>query len=152
MDSVVRGLVTYVAVWIVFRIAGKRTLAQITTFDAVLLLIISETTQAALLGNDNSITNTVLLVLTLLGTDVLLSEVKRWWPAAEKVLDGCPLVLIDRGRLDKHAMHVERVDEEDVLAAARVLQGLGRLDEIEYAVLEQSGGITVIPKRKTAGS
>jgi uncharacterized membrane protein YcaP (DUF421 family) len=148
MDSVLRGVATYFAVWLVFRIAGKRTLAQITTFDAVLLLIISETTQAALVDNDNSITNSLLLVLTLLGIDVLLSEVKRWWPAAEKYLDGAPLVLIDRGRIDKHAMHVERVDEEDILAAARTLQGLGRLDEIDYAVLEQSGGITIIPKRR----
>lgn len=147
MDSVIRGIVTYLAVWIVFRIAGKRTLAQITTFDAVLLLIISETTQAALVDDDNSLTNSMLLVLTLMGMDVLLSEVKRWFPAVEKVLDGCPLIIMERGRLDKHAMHVERVDENDILAAARTLQGLGRLDDIEYAVLEQSGGITVIPKQ-----
>ena len=55
MESIVRGIATYLFVWIVFRIAGKRTLAQITTFDAVLLLIISECTQQAMIGDDFSV-------------------------------------------------------------------------------------------------
>ena len=66
MESILRGAATYLLVWLIFRITGKRTLAQITTFDAVLLLIISETTQAALTDNDNSFTNSILLILTML--------------------------------------------------------------------------------------
>ena len=60
MDSVIRGLVVYLVLLIVFRFSGKRTLAQTTTFDLVLLLIISETIQQALLDNDNSMTNGLL--------------------------------------------------------------------------------------------
>jgi uncharacterized membrane protein YcaP (DUF421 family) len=146
MESILRGATTYLFVWLIFRITGKRTLAQITTFDAVLLLIISETTQAALVDNDNSYTNSVLLILSMLGLDVLFSCIKQRYPAIEKVMDGAPLLILDRGELVRGAMDKERVDERDILHAARDLQGLGTLDDVEYAILEQTGEITIIPK------
>jgi uncharacterized membrane protein YcaP (DUF421 family) len=146
MESILRGTATYLFIWLIFRIAGKRTLAQITTFDAVLLLIISETTQAALTDDDNSFTNSILLILTMLGLDVLLSCVKQWFPSVEKVMDGAPLVILDPRGMRKEAMNRERVDEEDILHAARELQGIGQLDKIKYAVLEQTGEITIVPK------
>jgi len=147
MDSVLRGAITYLFVWLIFRIAGKRSLAQITTFDAVLLLIIAEATQASLLANDNSMTNSFLLVLTLMATDVFLSGLKLRFPAVEKVVDGVPCVLVDRGEVCQECLDNERVNIDDVLNAGRELRGVANMDEIEYAVLEQSGGITVIPKR-----
>jgi uncharacterized membrane protein YcaP (DUF421 family) len=146
MDSVLRGAATYLFVWLIFRITGKRTLAEITTFDAVLLLIISETTQAALVDNDNSFTNSALLILSMLGLDVFFSCVKQRFPTVEKVMDGTPLLIVNRGELQREAMERERVDERDILHAARDLQGLGTLAEIEYAILEQTGEITIIPK------
>jgi uncharacterized membrane protein YcaP (DUF421 family) len=146
MESIIRGAATYLFIWLIFRITGKRTLAQITTFDAVLLLIISETTQAALTDNDNSFTNSFLLILTMLGIDVFLSCVKQRLPMVEKVMDGAPLIILDRRGLRREAMAKERVDEHDILHAARELQGLARLDQIEYAILEQTGEITIVPK------
>ena len=146
MESVLRGALTYLFVWLIFRLAGKRSLAQITTFDAVLLLIISETTQAALIADNNSITNSILLILTMLGIDVALSHVKQLLPAVEKVMDGMPLVILDPNGLKQDYMDRERVNKEDILHAARDLQGLANLDQIQYAVLEQTGNITVVPK------
>jgi uncharacterized membrane protein YcaP (DUF421 family) len=148
MESVLRGAVTYLFVWAIFRLAGKRSLAQITTFDAVLLLIISETTQAALTDNDNSVTNSILLIMTILGIDIFLSYVKQWSSMAETILDGRPLVVVEKGELREYDMKKERIDKEDILHAARQQEGIGALSEIEYAVLEQSGGITVVPKRE----
>jgi uncharacterized membrane protein YcaP (DUF421 family) len=146
MESILRGATTYLFVWLIFRMAGKRTLAQITTFDAVLLLIISETTQAALTDNDNSFTNSILLILSMLGLDIVLSCLKQRFPFVEKVMDGAPLVILDRRGLRREAMEKERVDEHDILHAARELQGLGRLDQVDYAILEQTGEITIVPK------
>jgi uncharacterized membrane protein YcaP (DUF421 family) len=146
MESILRGAATYLFVWLIFRVTGKRTLAQITTFDAVLLLIISETTQAALVDDDNSFTNSVLLILSMLGLDVLFSCIKQKFPAVEKVMDGAPVLIMNRGELVRLAMEKERVDERDILHAARELQGIGSLDEVEYAILEQTGEITIIPK------
>jgi uncharacterized membrane protein YcaP (DUF421 family) len=146
MDSILRGTATYLFVWFIFRMTGKRALAQITTFDAVLLLIISETTQAALVDNDNSFTNSFLLILSMLGLDVVLSCLKQQYPRIEKIMDGAPLLILDRAGLRRQAMEKERVDQRDILHAARELQGLARLDQVEYAILETTGEITVIPK------
>ena len=149
MESVLRGAGTYLFVSLIFRITGKRTLAQITTFDAVLLLIISETTQAALLDDDNSFTNSVLVILAMLGLDLLFSFIKQKFPTVEKLIDGVPVLVVNRGHLVREAMRKERIDEADILHAARDKQGLASLDEIEYAILEQTGEITIIPKKSS---
>jgi uncharacterized membrane protein YcaP (DUF421 family) len=145
MDAVVRGASVYLLLMLIFRLAGRRTMAQMTSFDFVLLLIISEATQNAMIGDDYSLTNGGLVVLTLVGLDVLLSHVKRWYPAAEKWLDGKPTIIVEHGRPKLDVMNRARVDERDVMMAARETQGLERMDQIKYAVLETSGGISIIP-------
>ncbi|MGH7516050.1 MAG: DUF421 domain-containing protein [Gemmatimonadales bacterium] len=146
MNPILRATVMFVFLMVVFRLAGKRSLAQITPFDFVLLLIIGEATQNALVGQDYSLTNAALVIMTLVMLEIGLSLVKARFPRLEPVLDDLPLVLVENGRAINDRMRQARVDEEDVLAAARELQGLERLDQVKYAVLERSGGITVIPK------
>ena len=65
----------------------------------------------------------------------------------EKVLDGVPTIVVDNGRCLTELMKKARVDEDDVMEAARRLQGIERIDQIKYAVLEVNGGITIIPYR-----
>lgn len=77
MDAVFRGLAIYFVLLVIIRLSGRRTLAQMTPFDLVIVLVISETTQQAMLGDDFSITNAILLILTLFTTDIALSYVKR---------------------------------------------------------------------------
>ena len=150
MESVVRAIVVYVILLLLFRIAGKRSLAQITTFDLVLTLIISEAIQQALVDEDHSLTNGMLIVATLIAIDIALGWIKHRSRRLAAVLDGKPLLLVDRGRVRREWLDRERVDEEDILHAARHLHGIGTMDEIRYAVLEDSGGITVIPERGAA--
>ena len=147
MDAVVRGAVVYVALLVVFRIAGKRSLAEITTFDFVLLLIIAEATQQALIDNDNSMTNAFLVILTLMGIDIALSLATQRSPRLGRLLDDIPLVLVEDGKPLRERMSKARVDESDILQSARQLQGLERMEQIKYAVLERSGGISIIPKQ-----
>jgi uncharacterized membrane protein YcaP (DUF421 family) len=147
MESIVRGLVIYLFLFVVFRVAGKRTLAKTSSFDLVLLLIISETVQQAMVVNDHSLTNAALLVLTLVGVDIALSVVKQRFTRAEPWIDGVPLIIVENGKPLKERMDQERVDESDVLEAAREHLGLEEFDQIKYAVLERSGKITVIPRQ-----
>ena len=147
MDAVLRAAAVFVFLTIVFRIAGRRTLMEMTTFDFILLLILSEATQNAMIGNDYSVTNGVLVILTLVGVDILFSLIKQRFPTVETWLDGKPMVVVSKGRPIKDLMARARIDEDDVLQAARERQGLARMDDIDYAVLEISGGISVIPKR-----
>lgn len=145
MESVLRATAVYLFLLVVFRLSGKRTLAQVTTFDFVLLLIISEATQQALVDGDNSMTNAFLLVATLVVLNIVFSEIKQRFKAAERVLDGLPLLLVEHGNLLHDRMAKERIDEGDVLDAAREHHGLERLEQIKYAVLERNGKISIIP-------
>jgi uncharacterized membrane protein YcaP (DUF421 family) len=149
MESVLRALAVFIVLLLVFRIAGRRTLTEMTSFDFVLLLIISEATQNAMIGNDYSVTNGVLVILTLVGVDILLSLVKRRFPKVETWLDGKPMVLVSKGRPIEDLMTWARIDKNDILQAARERQGLARMEDIDYAVLEISGGITVVPKQRS---
>ena len=146
MDAVLRGAAVYVFLLIIFRITGKRSLGQITTFDFVLLLIISEATQQALLGKDYSITNAFLVIITLVGLDIGLSLWKQRSPKMDQLLEDRPVVIVEHGRLLKERMARELIDEADVLAAARERQGLERLEQIKFAVLERNGSISIIPQ------
>lgn len=148
MNAVLRATVVYVFVMLIIRISGRRTLGEMTNFDFVLLLIISEATQNAMIGEDFSMTNSFLVILTLIVLDVGLSLLKQKSPRLEMWLDGLPTILVEDGRLLKDRMEKSRVDLDDIMEAARELQGLERLDQIKYAVLERSGGITIIPKPK----
>jgi uncharacterized membrane protein YcaP (DUF421 family) len=146
METVLRALTIYFILLLVFRLAGRRTLMQMTSFDFVLLLIIGEATQNAILGSDYSITTGVLAIVTLVGTDILLSYWKHRSAAMNRWLDGLPMVIVENGVPLKPLMDRARVDVEDVLAAARQGPGLERMDQIKYAVMEVGGGISVIPK------
>jgi uncharacterized membrane protein YcaP (DUF421 family) len=146
MDSIIRAAVVYVVLLVLFRIAGKRSLAEVTNFDLVLLLIISEATQQAMLDNDNSMTNALLLVITLIGMNVLFSVLARRFEGFGRLIEDVPLVIVQHGNPLKDRMAKERVTEDEVMEAARELQGLERLEQIKYAILERDGHITVIPK------
>ncbi len=147
MDAVLRASIVYIVLLLLFRLAGKRTLAEVTTFDFVLLLIISEATQQALLSDDYSITNAFLVIATLIALNVLFSEIKQRSKPAERVLDGLPLLIVENGNPLQDRMAKERIDVDDVLDAARETQGLERLSDIKYAVLERSGKISIIPSK-----
>jgi len=147
MDLVIRGIAVYLFLLLIFRVSGKRSLRNATTFDFVLLLIVAETTQQALVGDDYSVTAAFLLIIVLVGTDVLLSLVKRWSPRVDRLIEGQPLVILRNGVPLRRRMHIERVDEQDILTAARESHGLERLEQIKRAVLERNGGISIVPRR-----
>jgi len=148
MDSVLRATAMYAFLLLIFRVTGKRSMAQITAFDFVLLLIIGEATQQALLGNDFSLINAFIVIATLMFLELGLSLVKGWVPKLDPVLDSTPLVIVEDGKLLDDRISQERVDLSDILAAAREHHGLERLDQIKFAVLERSGGISIIPSEK----
>ena len=151
METVFRGAAIYLALLVITRFSGRRTLGQLTVFEFVLLLIIAETTQQALLGEDFSITNALLLVVTLFALDLALSYVKQWSRSFAIWVEGQPTVLISLGVPDERALARSRVSLEEVLESARLQQGLERLDQIKFAVLEPSGHISIVPKAAETG-
>lgn len=143
--TVVRAAGVYVFLLAVFRVAGRRTLAQVTNFDLILVLIIGDATQQAIIGEDYTLIGGVLAVSTLLLMDVALSRAKHRWPAVDTVIDGLPLPLMTAGSLNREQMSSEGVTDDDLIVAARETRGLAKIEDIDHAVLEASGGISIVP-------
>jgi uncharacterized membrane protein YcaP (DUF421 family) len=149
MDSVIRGAVIYVFLFILLRCNGKRTIGEVDTFDFILLLIISEATQQALMGEDFSITNAILVIVTLVSLETLFSHMGYWVPRLRRALNDVPIVLVEHGKVIKRHLDKERIDEDSILEQARTLHGLERMDQIKYAVLERNGEISIIPTEQS---
>ncbi len=145
-----RGAVVYLVLLVLFRLVGKRSLAETGVFGFVLLLIVAEAVQQALIDGDASMTNAFLVVLTLLGPNVGFSLLKQRSWLVERLIDDVPVVIIEDGRPLQDCMDKARVDELDILQAARPQEELTWLDQIKYAVLERSGGISVVPKQASS--
>jgi uncharacterized membrane protein YcaP (DUF421 family) len=151
VDLVFRTLAVYLIVMLLVRLSGKRTLADVSAFDAVLLLIISEATQQALLGEDFSLTAAVIVIAMLIATDRVFDALEWRFDRFSKVTQSVPLVLVVDGQPVEEHLRRSHVRIEDVLSKARMQHGLEALDQIKYAVLEQSGGISVIPRDAQPG-
>lgn len=146
MDAVLRALAMYLVLTILIRLTGKRSLAQVTTFDLVLLLVVGEATQQALLGEDFSLTQAALVIATLV-TMERASDYLSWrFPRFRRWSDGQPAVLVSDGIPVPTALQHYHLSVDDVVTAAREQHGLSDLSDVSWAVLEVSGGITVIPR------
>ena len=148
MQSVLRSAAVYLFVLVVFRISGKRSLSQITTFDFILLLIIGEATQQALLGNDFSVINAFVVIATLMTLEIVFSWMERRMPRFGRAVESLPVVVLENGKLLRERAEQEGVTLSDILAAGREHHGLERIDQFKYAILERHGGISVVPQEK----
>lgn len=150
MDSVLKALVVYFVLWLLIRLAGRRTLAELSTFDFILFLIIGGATQRALIGQDYSLINAFVVVTTLIVVDILVGLVERDFSFINKIIKGVPTILVDNGHLLTGRMRRSRVTADEILERARSLHGLENLEQVKYAILEASGEISIIPREKPA--
>jgi len=147
-EKVLRPVLVYLFLIVGFRLAGKRELAQLNPFDLVVLLTISNTVQNAIIGNDNSLLGGLVGAATLLVVNWL---VVRWTfnhPRVERLVEGTPAVLVDRGVVHPEALARELVTVDELRTAAR-RHGLLSLDDAERVVLETGGTLTFVPKAET---
>lgn len=146
MDIVLHTVGMYLILLLLLALFGKRSLADVTIFDFVILLIVSEVAGEVLLG-EQSVTAATLSVMTLLalswGLDTLAFRSKR----LDVLLNDSPTLLVEHGRLIQDRARDFQIDEADILQMARSSQGLERLDQVKYAVLERDGQISIIPER-----
>jgi uncharacterized membrane protein YcaP (DUF421 family) len=149
MDSVLRAAAIYLALMVLFKIAGRRSLAELTTFDFVLLMIMGEATQQALLGDDFSLTNSMLVIVTLIVIDVGLSLLKQRSQWVSQLIDGGPTIIVENGKILHKRLRHARLIEADVMEAARSSQGIETLEQIKFAILERNGKISVIAQESS---
>lgn len=123
MEMVLRAAAIYFILLIIFKIAGRRTLMQLTNFDLILLLIISEATQQAMLSTDYSVTGSMLTIVTLVGVDILFGYIKKRFSQAENFIDGSPVIVVENGAVIDKKIKLVNISVDDILLAAGSTMG-----------------------------
>jgi uncharacterized membrane protein YcaP (DUF421 family) len=144
MEPVLRAIGCYLLLLLVIRLSGKRGLAQITIFDLVLLLLISQAVAQALIGEDSSLTAAAIITITLVVLNRVNDRAAHRWADASYVLEDAPLILIENGHVHEDRMEKMKVRLDDILENGRLDEGVERLDQIKHAVLERSGEISIV--------
>ncbi|MEO5953184.1 MAG: YetF domain-containing protein [Chloroflexia bacterium] len=148
LGIILRTLLVYIAVVAGLRIFGKRELGQMTPFDLVLLLTLSNAVQNAMTGGDNSLTGGLLSAATLLAVNWVRTKLGFKLPGLRKYLVGEPRLLVHNGDVLLNNLRAEGLDIDDILEAARE-HGIGKISEIGEAMLEVDGTISIIPSNVT---
>jgi uncharacterized membrane protein YcaP (DUF421 family) len=146
-EKIVRTVAVYLAILLLIHLAGKRSLAQLNSFDLVVLLLLSNVVQNAIIGNDNSLVGGLLGAGVLLAVNYVLVRLAFMHPRFGKTLQGGATTLLDHGRLDERALRREAITREELIDALR-RQGLGGLEDVERVELEPEGTLNATPKPK----
>jgi uncharacterized membrane protein YcaP (DUF421 family) len=147
-EKVVRPVLVYIFLIVGLRLAGKRELAQLNTFDLIVLLTLSNTVQNAIIGDDNSVTGGMIGAATLLFVNYVVVRFLYSHEKIDRIVEGDCEVLIENGHLLENSLKKELITEGELLSAAHK-QGFGSLDDIERAVIEPGGAITFSGRKPT---
>ncbi len=143
--TVLRAIFGYLFLIFIVRIAGRRPGKQITPFEFVLIFFLGGLTLTGMVGREVSITNAFCQIITIALTHYVLAIARDRSPRLARMLDGTPLTLLQAGQWRTDTMLRMRIQDDDVMAMARD-QSLKTLDQIDTAVLERNGEISVVPR------
>ena len=139
----VRTAIIYAVVLLGVRISGKREVGQMTPFDLVLLLLLSNALQNAMTGPDTSLVGGVVAALTLLVLNYLVADVSGANRSFRKLVQGQPSLLVHDGKIIEAHMAREHVSMDELERALRE-HGIGTVHEVALAVLEVDGSISIL--------
>ncbi len=145
----VRAVIAYGALVLFFRLAGRRELGQMTPFDLVVILLIANTLQNAMVGSDSSVTAGLIAAAAVITANLVLSRFVDRFHLLHRAVEGDPLVLLTDGRIQDKNMKRGGVDRAELEQATRE-HGIASLDEVLLAVMEVDGSISIIPKSSPA--
>ena len=144
---VLRAAVVYAMVLVLIRLSGKRSVGQFTPFDLIMLILIGNAVQNGINGGDNSLTGAAIMATTLIALNYGVAYVTSRSRHAEKFIEGVPVVLARDGRLFEGVLRRELVSRDDFREALR-MNNVEDVSEVELALLETNGSISVVPKKR----
>lgn len=150
-EFVLRALIVYGFLMVLLRITGRRQVGQLSPFDLVLLLVLSNALQNAMNAGDNSLTGGIILSLTLVGVNWLVGWVAWRSKHFSRLVEGRPEVLVHNGRVYRDVMERERLTRSELDAALR-RAGCSCVEDVHFAILENNGQISVRMRDKPAGA
>ena len=143
---ILRTAIVYVCLVLGFRFLGKREAGQLSTLDLVVLLVIANAVQNAMVGENTSLIAGLIAAGVILTLDLLLHKAADRWPWLRNALDGEPTLLVDHGRILFDNLRKEGISDRELAVALRQNQ-LMSADEALFVFLETNGQISVIPRR-----
>jgi len=144
-ELIVRSAVIYFALIVALRLFGKRQIGQFTIFDLVLILLVANAVQPAMTGPDNSLLGGLIIIGSLVAVDGVVGLARARIPIVNGLLEPTPTVLAEDGKWEPKAMEEQDVTLEDGEMALRE-HGIADIEDVQLAVLEADGSISVIPK------
>ncbi len=145
-EKVLRSVVVYGFLLVSFRVAGKRLLGQLTAFDLVVLLIISNVLQNAAIGNDVSLGGGLLGAAVIILLNVMVAWLTFRHKRLERLVENTPTVIVKHGHVIRANLDREHMSLAELRAALRK-EGIATMSEVRYAILEEDGHVSVIPRR-----
>jgi uncharacterized membrane protein YcaP (DUF421 family) len=141
-EFVVRAVVVFLFLLVMLRLGGKKHIGELTPFDLVVLLIVSETVQGSLIGDDTSLIGGLLASGTLFVLVFVVNYASWRSKNAERLFEGVPKILVRNGQVRRLALTQERITRSELIEALR-REGCTSLSRVRFAVLETDGSITV---------
>lgn len=143
----IRTIFFYFLIFIVYRLMGKREVGQLGIIDLIVSILIAEFAAISIENYDNNIFRSIIPILTLLLLQVTLAFLSLKIPKFRIFLDGNPSIMIQNGKVNYKEMLKQKYNLDDLLVQLRE-QGYRTIEEIEYAILETSGTLSVFPYNK----
>lgn len=140
-----RTAIIYLVVVVAMRLLGTRPLGGMSAYDLVLVIVLANAVQNALVGGDNTLAGGLVSALTLLVLNFFLTMLLDRFPQLEKQLSGEPAVLITDGVVQWNTLHREGITRDELMAALRE-HGVATAEEVRLAVLEVDGAVSVVPR------
>ena len=145
-ELVIRSAVVYAFLIVLLRITGKRQVGQLAPFDLVLLLVLSNSVQNSMNAGDNSLVGGLIAAVTLISLNYIVAMLTYRSKRVEALIEGRPQLLIHNGALIASTLHAARMTHHELNAALRQA-GCTCVEEVHYAVLENNGSVSVVPKK-----
>jgi uncharacterized membrane protein YcaP (DUF421 family) len=145
-ELVERGIIIYVFLTLILRATGKRQMGHLAPFDLILLLVLSNTVQNAMNGGDNSVPGGLISAGTVIAMNAIVSRLTFHSRTLSRIIEGRALVLVKDGKVIEKARRFAMMTREELLAALRA-GDCQCVEEVHYAMLENTGEITVVKKR-----
>lgn len=147
-EFIARAAIVYAVLLVLVRISGKRTVGEFTPFDLLVVMLLAESTQGALVGGDESVAGSLIVAATLIAMNYAVGFASARSKAVDRVVEGEPVVLLRNGRVLTDALKRNNVPLSDLDESLRK-QGITEHSKVEIAMLETNGDITVIRKRRS---
>lgn len=145
LEIIGRTSLLYLVILLVFRIMGKREIGELSLLDLVVFMMIADIAVIAIENDDDTLWKPILPIVTLLIIQVALAFMSLKWPFLRSMIDGKPSIIIHNGKIDKKAMSKLRYNFDDLLMQLRE-QKVKKMSDIEYAIFESSGKLSIYMK------